>query len=54
MGIRSNPELPTRSFCAQCGSIKVESLPDAFDEAGRELNRLVWTTSPLFEPFCMQ
>ena len=47
-------ELLGRSFHAQCGSIEavLNLLPEAWDQAGEELKTLVWTTGPLFEPFC--
>ncbi len=47
-------ELLGKSFYAQCGSIEavLNLLPEPWDKAGEELKTLVWTTGPLFEPFC--
>ena len=47
-------ELLGRSFHAQCGSPKavLDALPEAWDVAGRELEKLIWATGLLFEPFC--
>ena len=47
-------ELLGKSFHAQCGSIEavLDALPEAWDQAGRELEQLVWATGPLFKPFC--
>ena len=47
-------ELLGKSFYAQCGSIEavLDLLPEAWDDAGKELKQWVWATGPLFEPFC--
>ena len=47
-------ELLGKSFYAQCGSIEavLNLLPEPWDKAGEELKTLVWTSGPLFDPFC--
>ena len=47
-------ELLNRSFHVQCGSIQavLNVLPPTWIEVGRKLEWLVWTTRPLFQPFC--